>query len=61
MGLVVTKAKFHWSYTDEPHATRRTQMLKVRNTLKLSHQTKPLINFSLNDAVGLVGSVNKQQ
>jgi sphingolipid delta-4 desaturase len=45
MGQKQTKHKFEWSYTDEPHATRRREILEKHPGVKQYFGIDPSFKF----------------
>lgn len=45
MGQKVTKQDFEWSYTDEPHATRRRQILAKYPEVKQFFGVDPCFKY----------------
>jgi sphingolipid delta-4 desaturase len=45
MGLTVTKAKFNYSSSDEPHATRRLEILKAHPEIKQLFGIDPAFKY----------------
>lgn len=51
MGATVSRTDFEWSYTQEPHATRRKEMLRKYPEMKKLMGHDPLLKFAVFGAV----------